>query len=119
LFQLRGKTSGDVVAISLDGRLHLGGEIGDVVLVLGLFALQQSDIGLYHGDALIHPWDLVIHVADVLLQDQLGILAYRDEKSYERPEHSSKTLPHKGSFCLKTWGRASALIRPPERCYCR
>ena len=78
--------SGDVVAPGLYGRFDLRGQVGHIVLVLGLFFFKQRLIRLDHGDALVHARHLVIHVANVLLQDQLGILGYGNEKSDERAD---------------------------------
>ena len=88
LFQLRGEAAGEVVAVGLNRGFHLGSQVGDVVLVLRLFLFQQRHVGLDHGDALVHPRNLVVHVADVLLQNQLRIFRHGYEESEERAKHA-------------------------------
>src|SRR5437867_2080460 len=82
------KAAREVVAPSLNRRPDLGRQIGDLRLILGLFLLEQGLVRLHHGDALVHPRNLIVHVADVLLQDQLRIFSYRDEESDERADSS-------------------------------
>ena len=84
LLELGGEAAGQVVAPALDSGTDLGRQVGDLGLVLGFFLFEQGLVGLHHGDALVHPRHLVIHVADILLQDQLGIFRHGDKKSDER-----------------------------------
>src|SRR5437870_4044752 len=94
LFQLYGVAAGDIVASGLDGRFDFGSQVGHIALVLGLFAFQQRLVRLDHGDALVHARHLVIHVANVLLEDQLRILGHGNEKSDERADGAAQPVPH-------------------------
>src|SRR5215470_2059718 len=111
LFQLRSKAASDIVAVGLNGCFHLGGEVADIVLVFGLFTLQQGDVGLDHGDTLIHARHLVIHVTNVLLQNEFRVLSHRNEKADERTYHPLEASPHKSSFCLRSFSRFRRSIR--------
>ncbi len=88
LLQLRGKVCRNVVAVGLDGRLDLGSQVGDIVLVFSFFTLKQRGVGFDHGDTLIHARHLVVHVADVLLEDQFRVFGYGNEETDERTDHS-------------------------------
>ena len=83
LFELHGEAAGDVVAAGLDGGLHLGGEVGGFTLVAGLLLLQEGGVGLDHGDALVHTRHLVVHVADVLLENDLRIFTHGDKEAHK------------------------------------
>ena len=95
LLQLHGEAAGEVVAAALNRGFHLGRQVVDLVLVAGLFLFQQSHVRLDHGDALVHARHLVVHVADVLLQNQFRILAHGDKEPDERTDHAGQTSPHK------------------------
>src|SRR5438105_5303433 len=92
--ELRGIGGGDVVAIGLDGGLHLGGQLGDVVPVLLVLLIEQRDVRLHHGDRLVHLRDLVVQIADVLLEDQLGIFGRGDHPAEHRAKRALHALPH-------------------------
>src|SRR5579864_6692269 len=103
--KLSGIVGGNIVTIRLNGGLHFCRKVGHVILVLCFLTLQQGLVGLDHGNAFIHARHLVIHVADVLLKDDLRIFRRGDEESNERANESGKALPHKSSFCLLLWAR--------------
>src|SRR5438128_492718 len=85
---------GDVVAVGLDGGFHLGGQLDDVVPVLLVFLLEQRDVRLHHGDRLVHLRDLIVQVADVLFEDQLGIFGGGDHPAEHRAKRALHALPH-------------------------
>ena len=81
LLQLRGEAAGQVVAARLNGRFYFGGQVWPFILIFRLFLFQQRHVRLDHGDALVHARHLVVHVANVLLQDQFRVLRHRDEET--------------------------------------
>ena len=86
--------AGEVLTVGLDGRLHLGGEPGDLHLVLGVLLLEQRQVRPDHGDRLVHLGDLIVHVPDVLLEDQLGVLHRADEEPADTAHGPLEALPH-------------------------
>ena len=80
-FEPRGESASQIVATGLDRGLDPRSQLGGVVLVLRFFFLEQRDIGLDHGDTVVHARYLVVHVANVLLENQLRILCDGDEKT--------------------------------------
>ena len=76
---MRREHAGQIVAPGLNRGLDLGCEIAQIAFVLRFFLLEQRHISFDHGDAFIHPRNLVVHVANILLKDDFGILGEGNE----------------------------------------
>ncbi|GBC83452.1 hypothetical protein HRbin10_02600 [bacterium HR10] len=81
LFLLQGadESRGEIIPSLLDGRANLGIEFGDLSLQGRDLFLQKLLRGHDLSDILVHLGELVAHVADDLLQDQLRVLRALDE----------------------------------------
>ena len=55
---------------------------------------EAQGLGLHHRDLLVHLRDLVPHVANVLLEDQLGVFGEVDDPAQDRTEQALDTRPH-------------------------
>ena len=112
LLQLGGIGGGNVVAIGLNCGFHSGRQTAHRFLIFGLLFFQQRDVGLNHGDTLIHPRHLVVHVADILLENQLRVFRRRDEETNDRPPR--QPLPHRlllfRNAALSSMGGAASRI---------
>src|SRR5256885_1559374 len=92
--ELRRVGGRDMVAPRLQRRLHLGGQLDGVVLVLLVLLLEQRDVRLHHRDRFVHLRDLIVQVANVLLEDELGILGGGYHPAEDRAKSTLHSLPH-------------------------
>ncbi|EAU68173.1 conserved hypothetical protein [Stigmatella aurantiaca DW4/3-1] len=99
--QARGVLSRQVIAARLDGGLHLGGQLPHILLVLGVFLLQQRHVRPHHGDGLVHLRNLIVQVPHVLLEDEFRVLDGGDEEAREAAHCSLESLPHVGCHLLQ------------------
>src|SRR5262249_9794129 len=90
----RGVGGGEVVAVGLDGGLHLRGEVVHLDRVLLVLLLQKRQVRPDHRDRLVHPRHLIVQVTDVLLEDQVRVLGARGGEGEQAAHCWLEAFPH-------------------------